>query len=541
MKLIAIALIVTSALCAAGATQRAAGAASIEGVVVKTGAADVRLQLPASPGQTSVAAGIGDPLSGATVELTVVDGDRIRSYTTRTGRDGKFQFRNLPPGFGYQLVAILAPDYLPGQYGQTAPGVAGEPITLSSGQELKDIRIPLTPAGSISGRVISPGGARIESWRMAVVRPFYVDGQRVLGALPSGKTGVVSTTSTNRRGEYEFTGLPPGDYYVMDAVGNFYTGRTHSPAALHLRPGENLKNVDFDITLSASRTVGGQILDLDRVPVKSAEVAFIRRDEAASIASPRFRRTGPTFMLPTAATGAYLALAKGIVKGLPVFGYRPVDVGAADISNLQIVVAPPSDISGLVVGSPPGGRVEIRLRPLLPGMGNASITGVSPGFIAVGVGAGEYRVEAIVSPAGDAYIQSIRFDSRESTDGIIRLNGQTNPHLEIRIGLAGGVVSGRVQDDRRQPVRNVRAVLVPERPRRGRHDLYRTMLTSEQGEFEMHGVAPGAYSLFVWEVAQEGAWFDPNFLSFYENLGKAVLVQERGRITVQASPISQWH
>src|SRR5690242_12885288 len=184
-------LIMSLVLCTAvaGFAQQSVRSASIEGVVVKTGIADVKLQFPAlQDGKSNVAEGMGEPLPGATVELTAVDGDRVRSYVTKTGRDGKFQFRNLPAGSGYQLVAILAPEYLPGQYGQAMQGAAGVPIALANGEHLTNLRIALTAAGAISGRVFSPGRATVRSWRVSLFRPFYVDGQRVLGSLPTGKT-----------------------------------------------------------------------------------------------------------------------------------------------------------------------------------------------------------------------------------------------------------------------------------------------------------------------------------------------------------------
>jgi len=243
-------------------------------------------------------------------------------------------------------------------------------------------------------------------------------------------------------------------------------------------------------------------------------------------------------MVATASTGAYLLLVRGSAKGLPVFGYAALEVGASDVTNLEIVAMPPSDISGLVTGAPQGERIDVRLRPLLPGMANAPVTGVSPGFIAVGVGAGEYRVEANAS--ADSYIKSIRFDSKETTDGVIQLNGQPNERLEIQMGPQGGVVSGRVVNERREAVANVRAVLAPDRARRGRHDLYKTVLTNEHGDFEFRGVAPGGYTLLAWEVVQDGAWFDPNFLSFYDALGTPVRVEENRRVTVQTAPISPW-
>ena len=512
--------------------------ASIEGVVVKTGIADVTIRFPGLHNGKTVAAGVGEPLAGVTVELTAVDGGRVRWYTTRTGRDGKFQFRNLPAGAGYQLVAILSPDYLPGQYGQPSAGLPGIPISLSSGQQMKDLRIALTPAGTISGRALSPGLSRVRSWRVSLVRPFYVDGQRVLGSLPFGKSGVVATTSTNNRGEYEFRGLPPGQYYVVDALGNYYAGpASMEPAPIHLRPGENLKGLDISIGLT-SRSLSGRIVDVNRHAVESAEIAILRRDAIASAVSPSFRKTGASFTATTTAAGAHLLLVRAIENGLPLFGYAPVGAGASDVSNIQIVVAPPSDISGLVIGGPPGARLSVSLRPLLPGMANSPVIGVSPGFIAVGVGAGDYRVDVAGSPPGEAYIKSIRFDSIESTDGVIRLNGQSNGRIEIVMGTNGGVLSGQVVNERREPVMNARAILAPKR--RGRFDLYKAVLADEQGRFEMPGIAPGDYTVFVWELVQEDAWRDPRFLAFYEDLGKPVRIEEGRRNSLDVTPIPPW-
>src|SRR5436190_3582449 len=146
MKQAPLILVFAVWLAQAGASRQALQTASIEGVVVKTGIADVTIQFPGLRNRkTNVAPGVGEPLAGVTVELTAVDGGRVRSYTMKTGRDGKFQFRNLPAGAGYQLVAILFPDYLPGQYGQPSTGLPGVPISLASGQQMKDLRMALTP------------------------------------------------------------------------------------------------------------------------------------------------------------------------------------------------------------------------------------------------------------------------------------------------------------------------------------------------------------------------------------------------------------
>src|SRR5262249_49764203 len=153
---------------------------------------------------------------------------------------------------------------------------------------------------------------------------------RVLGSMPTGKNGVVAATSTNNRGDYEFIGLLPGQYYIVDAVGNYYSGKSsNNPTPVHLRPGETMTNDDIKIPASI-RTVSGQIVDASHVPVKSAEIAIVRREAVAAAALPNFRRTTGSFTMTTAARGAYVVLARSIQNGALTFGYAPVEIGAAD-------------------------------------------------------------------------------------------------------------------------------------------------------------------------------------------------------------------
>jgi hypothetical protein len=537
-KTIATALTIFWLACfaPASATQRPPQpqTGSLQGVVVKTGIADVTIQFPAIQNKSNVAPGVGEPLGGVTLELTAVDADRVRSYTAKTGRDGKFEFRDVLPGTGYQLVAIH-PDYLPGQYGQQFPGTPGTPLTLPPGGRLTDLRIALTPESAISGRVLSPNGVAVRSWRLLLIRPFYVGGQRVLGSLPTGKNGVVAMATTDNRGEYRFTGLPPGQYYIGDALGNFYAGRAAEPAPIHLRPGEILKGVDLRVR-ATSRTLSGRIVDVNGRRVPAAEIALVRRDSAAAATPPRFRDTEASFSITTDSPASQLVLAKASANGLSLFGYAEVESGNSDVAAISVVVAPPSDISGLVTGAP-GARLSVSLHPLLPGMATAPVIGVSPGFIA-GIPAGDYRVDIGGAP-GAAYIQTIRFDSAEVRDGVIRLRGQPG-QLEIAMGANGGVLAGRVVDETGQPAPNVRTVLAPEGERRSRFDLYKAVFTDKDGRFELHGIAPGDYKVFAWLVAPDDAWRDRDFMMSYEDAGKLVRIEEGIRATIEVQRISPW-
>ena len=76
------------------------------------------------------------------------------------------------------------------------------------------------------------------------------------------------------------------------------------------------------------------------------------------------------------------------------------------------------------------------------------------------------------------------------------------------------------------------AVLIPEPSLRFRWDMFRTVTSDRDGQFEMHGVAPGEYKVFAWEGVDEGVWHDPAFLEKFENKGQKLTVTAKAVTTV---------
>src|SRR5438309_8936950 len=101
---------------------------------------------------------------------------------------------------------------------------------------------------------------------------------------------------------------------------------------------------------------------------------------------------------------------------------------------------------------------------------------------------------------------------------------------EIVLGNAPGSLNGAVRDEKRQPIPNVRVVLVP--ARRNRIDLFKTARTGESGEFRFESLPPGDYKLFAWEDIEDGAWLDPDVMEPYESRGTAVAVAPASDQTV---------
>jgi hypothetical protein len=231
-------------------------------------------------------------------------------------------------------------------------------------------------------------------------------------------------------------------------------------------------------------------------------------------------------------------------------GYMVLNVGNSNVEGLQIVVAKGVDISysvtmqggaadpaltsrlrlildrkPAVAGQPTGAVVTTAGWPGLPPSSMSPLTAPGPngGFVMRSVSAGEFTVKIAGMPQG-SYLKSITMGRSDVvSDGLRVASAMSNP-LEIVLASDSGLLSGRVIDQNREAVPSVTAVLIPESARRSRMDLYRSSATDTGGRFRFQGIAPGEYKLFAWEDVVDGAWFDPEFLRNWENLGTTVRI-----------------
>jgi hypothetical protein len=79
-----------------------------------------------------------------------------------------------------------------------------------------------------------------------------------------------------------------------------------------------------------------------------------------------------------------------------------------------------------------------------------------------------------------------------------------------------------VTDLRSNPVAGIPVAVVPDQ--RSRVDNYRIGLTQEDGRFQIGDIPPGAYKVYSWEVSEQGAYFDPEFIARSEQRGRGVVI-----------------
>ena len=157
---------------------------------------------PSSVEGVVVRAGTSQTIARAEVQLHATS--RSEALVFSTGADGKFEFRNIPPG-AYRL-SVSRNGYLGSVYGQRGRAGAGTALVVEAGQTRKNIRLAMVASGVISGRVYDSNGEPEANVAVLALKYSYLDGRRTLTP--------VKTDQTDDRGEYRMFWLPPGHYYI---------------------------------------------------------------------------------------------------------------------------------------------------------------------------------------------------------------------------------------------------------------------------------------------------------------------------------------
>ena len=555
----------------AGTQRTSAGFASLEGIVVSAG--------------TNV------PISGATVELTgiaprMVEGSSatergvisvnvreaetdgsVLSYTAITRKDGRFEIRNVRPGSGYQLIALHYPDYVPAQYGQRIPTVPGRSLTVASGDQLKDLRIEMTPGATISGRVVDARGQGVRNVQVELRRPWYLEGWRLLvewnelvGRLQGvGKANRAGVVRTNERGEFIFSGLAPAQYYVRT---NLADESTLKP--INLRAGQIVDDIRIPAPESSPRMVTGSVREIDGSFVSEGQVSVTRRDAVPIYARPRVAAgliENGLFELLLPGPGKYVITAVAADDPSNLRGRREIEVRDADLIDVRMVLMNTFSVAGTVTfeGSLPAANsrtdtLSLNLYPMSADLTAPSairFPAANGAFRFEKVMAGDYRVEVLpvlsVPPSSllpavfeNVFVKSVTLDGKDVLNEGLHLEAAPRRNLEIVISTNGGVLDGSVLDADASPRANVTIVAVPSAPRRRRGDLYKYVSTDDEGRFVLTGLAPGDYKLFAFERVEEGAWQDAEFIKLFEDRGTTVRVQEGRRSTADIRIIPVW-
>jgi hypothetical protein len=343
--------------------------------------------------------------------------------------------------------------------------------------------------------------------------------------------------------------------------------------AVEILPGEELNGIEFVLPKLELYRIRGKIIDgTTGKPAHIVQLSMTPRQPAGpSNLPPGYNNpVNGTFEFRDVAPGSYWILAaaepemdspitsstaprtageffEALISSIPS-AQAAVDVSASDVENLVLTLTRGLSIGGLVrmdSQSQPARadfqNIQIMLEPTgTMQRGNLNLPRpVAPDgtFLLNNVPPGEYRL--VVSCGGcqpSFYVREARLNSVDVLHQPLLISNTDPGPLEVVLSLNAGQIDGTVLDDRSQPVPGIQTVLIPDRFR-GRSEAYKTALTDSNGHFTIRGIEPGEYKIFAWEAIEEYAYFDPDFLRAFEQLGKPVSVSESSKQTVDVKVI----
>src|SRR5260370_31425308 len=157
----------------------------------------------------------GEPLKKANLNLQRTDmtPDMMSmptSYSTSTDASGKFAMKDIEPG--KHRLSVTRNGFVATSYGARGPNRPGTTLSLSRGQNLKDVMFRLTPHGVVMGRVVDEDGEPVPYVRVQLMTYRYQQGRKQLSFAGGG--------STDDLGDYRIFGVAPGKYFLSATANN---------------------------------------------------------------------------------------------------------------------------------------------------------------------------------------------------------------------------------------------------------------------------------------------------------------------------------
>jgi hypothetical protein len=511
---------------------------------------------------TVISAVSGEPVRNAQIRLTGI-GETEASLEASSDAVGRFKLAALDAG-QYRL-SVSKNGFIRQEYGQRSTNGPGALLSVTAGQNLRDVNLRLIPAGVVTGRVTDDDGEPLLGVRIQLVRFSYADGKR--------QPLIVGGSITDDLGQYRLYGLPPGAYFIQaiyadprDASGSakrsiaqqkssyipvFYPGVIDGDQAapVLLREGEERRGIDFRIARTRTVSVRGRVVNAG--PLSRELVLGLMKPQGGMSSlqkSVAQVHEDGSFEFRGVAPGSYLLKAVAGYEGSVFAAQQSLDVGASDVEKVEIVLSAAAEVIGQIQLQGEGkARTWEQFTPYLIPLEDPLTIGDSGEVSSRNDGSfrirnlipGEYRVSFHDLP-DNFFVKSVREGTVDVLDKGLSLSGKSGK-LDVVVSADGARVEGSILDEQKKGVSGATVVLVPDVKMRGRSDLFKTATTDQYGAFRLRGVTPGEYKLFAWDDVEPDSYLDPAFLAGFEAKGRAISVVEKDQATVELAVIPTVH
>ncbi len=518
-----------------------------------------------------------EPLKKALIELIAESRSDGGNYTALTGADGSFRIENVIPGRYRLFVERTGYQEIDKHRRRTE----GRVLTLTAGQELKDVVIRLQAAAVVEGRVTDEDGDPMPEAQVAVMRQTFVAGR--------GHWEAVGAERTNDLGEYRIAGLAAGSYFVsvtpppdfkslIETTGSaavtahnsaatdkpapsayqttYYPGtRDRGQAApIQLHAGDDFP-VSFSLTPSPSLTIRGSVVNLP--PGATAAIMLQSKDFNLVLNGAEMHKDG-SFEIRDISPGAYTILATVDNVAVPMMARQSLQI-AESVEGIRLAPQTGGTIRGRMQmdaggkARPDASQMFLLLRST-DGDDEASGTvSMGDGFSTLAhvnadgsfewnnVPAGHYSVQiADASAKPDWFLKSVAAGGREAVDSGFSVSGGVIA-LNLVASANGAIAEGIATNQKDEPLADAVVVAVPAERFRNHPERYRKAVTDQSGRFTLRGLPPGDYTVFAWESVDGEAYYNPEFLKSFEGQGSPVHLEEghRASVTLRAIPSAE--
>jgi hypothetical protein len=488
-------------------------------------------------------------------------------FGATTNAEGKFKLERIDPG-SYLLQAERQ-GFVAQQYGARTATLMGTPITLTAGQEMKELHFKLTPHAVISGRVLDDEGEPQEKINVQIRRAIRIKGKRQL--VPA------SGTQTNDLGEFRAANLPPGRYWLSaslqrvndgfgegaprtttdqpleEVVTTFFPSSTDEAGArpLDLVAGQTLSSIDIRMRRERVYRVRGKLAA--PLPVKNIRVTIFPRskDLYTDPFSNQVAAVNPdgTFELSRVLPGTYNLVALTVFDNIRSVGSTPVNVAREDLSGIVIPFFSGITVTGSIAVETPDpekapnfATAQIFMSPIegVNFNGTHGKIDAEGAFKVENAGPEKYRIG--VGGLSEGYwVKSILSGGQDILDSGLDLSlGPPGP-IKIILGVGVGSLSGRIDNDKGQPAGGAVVTLIPDPFKPDRPDLNHYSTADQNGHFTFANIRPGNYKLLAWESFDYDTAFDPESLKVHESKAQKISIKPGSseRLTLKPIPAQE--
>lgn len=490
-------------------------------------------------------------------------------YFTLADLSGRFVFSELQQGLpesgrdtGAFRLFGRADGYALQEFGYEVPGEPapeGSPATLSlRGGENHQLTIRLTPFGRVGGRVTDPEDHPVDGLEVILLEDgFFWTGERRFRS--------VTRTISDEAGKFDLGGVAPGRYFI--AVGSptsvgggdggptrvvypwtWYPGVLDGALAsgIDVFPGTVSETYHVIVTPRGSFRIAGHVMndntgrpqdqaflnliaDLPFPPLEYPLFVGSPSQRAVSDADGAFEFVGLNAGLYRLSAGVDDELVYQVQGPVLRDGLVSVVVSDSDVDDLEVHVNARGSFRGrfsieggtlLGEADPPftSGALQIILRSadrVQPSQSGGAVVDLSDGtFEIVPSLFGTYRYLVVGLPR-NFYVAEASLNGARVTGELLRIPEGVDNTLELVLRPDGGEIVGAVVDERGDPQRGIRGLLLPDPPPLQGAAIgasSREFTTDPEGAVELKGVAPGTYLVFAWRDIGPDEYFDPLLL-----------------------------